>query len=57
MGKEGGIASMFTSYSWPKCDMALPNVVRRQFHVSSSVAKMVIHVKISLHTQNKDKML
>ena len=55
--KKWGITSMFTLYSWPTCHMALPHVVRRQFHVSSSIAKIVIHVKINLHTQNKDKML
>ena len=43
--KKWGITSRFTSYSWPTCNMALPHVSRRQCHVPSSVAKLVIHVK------------
>ena len=40
---------------WDTCTVALPAVFCRQCHVSRSVAKIVVHVKISLHTQNKYK--
>ena len=47
--KKWGITSTFTLCSWLTCMVALPHVSRRQCHVSSSVAKIVLHVKKSAY--------